>query len=195
MGPLVPLAVGALVSGASNLIGQERANRTNIRLAREQMAFQERMSNTSWQRSVADMKLAGINPMLAYQQGGASSPGGQTARVEDVIGPAVSSALGFVRLKKELELMEAQKAKTRYEGLESMARAGLINMQHNILSFGKPGGPSYAAMVNKLQAAMLQQQLMMLRYAQPAAKISGSAVGGILRLLFGGTGSLVPFLR
>lgn len=47
--------------------------------ADKQMAFQERMSNSSYQRGMQDMEKAGLNPMLAYMQGGASVPSGASA--------------------------------------------------------------------------------------------------------------------
>lgn len=96
-----PLAV-PLIAGGASLIGGVIGNRSRSREAAKDRRFQERMSNTSWQRGVADMEAAGINPAVAYSQGGASSPGGAMAGQEDVISPAVSSAMQAKRLMADL---------------------------------------------------------------------------------------------
>lgn len=90
---------GDLLGSYLGYKGQKDANDMNYRIAKEQMDFQERMSNTSWQRSVADMRAAGINPLMAAFKGGASSPAGASAHMENEMSiPAhnVSSMVGRV---------------------------------------------------------------------------------------------------
>lgn len=87
-----PALIAAGVSGGLAAYGQERTNAQNAQLAREQMAFQAEMSGSSYQRAVADMMAAGLNPMLAYSQGGASTPGGQTAVMQNALGAGSTSA-------------------------------------------------------------------------------------------------------
>lgn len=103
---------GGLISGLFGSSGQSSANRTNIQLGREQMAFQERMSNTAYQRAVKDMQEAGLNPMLAYSQGGASAPVGSMPRVENTASAGMSSAAQGAGIASALTQLLKTKADT-----------------------------------------------------------------------------------
>lgn len=72
----------------------ERALADNRALAQESRDWQEMMANTAYQRAVKDMQAAGINPILAYSQGGATVPGGATASIGAPTSAAASIGLG-----------------------------------------------------------------------------------------------------
>lgn len=102
---------GGVIGGLFGKSGQEDANSANAEMARDQMAFQERMSNTGYQRAVKDLTKAGLNPMLAYSQGPASTPGGSLSRAENVNTAAMSSAASAMQASQ----LAAQTVKTKEE--------------------------------------------------------------------------------
>lgn len=91
------LALGA------QILGQERANQATAGMSADQMTWQTNMSNTAHVREVADLKAAGLNPILS-QGGGASTPSGSAPQMQN----SMSSALDAVRVKKELQQAESQ---------------------------------------------------------------------------------------
>ncbi|QCQ84608.1 DNA pilot protein [Blackfly microvirus SF02] len=125
-GPLIGLA-GDILGGHSAKKAQEKANEQNIALQRENQGWEERMSSTSYQRGTQDMLAAGLNPMLAYSQGGASTPGSSAATVQPVDAGAkaiTSSTQNFLarqQAEANIELTRASASKARSEAQVSAA--------------------------------------------------------------------------
>lgn len=136
---------GSLISGAASLIGaglgaygQHSANQLSMDEAALNRQFQMDFYKNRYQWQMADMRKAGLNPILAYKQGAPGGASGSMAQIGNIFGrtgdnlsSGVQSAIASRRLTQELRnmkatnnLLDAQLGKTTWE-------RNLIEQQHN----------------------------------------------------------------
>jgi len=176
--------VGGLVSGLGSFLGQQSANQANRDIAQMQQSFQESMSNTSYQRAVADMQAAGLNPMLAYSQGGASTPTGATAQMQSALGAASTSGAQAANVAADILLKREQAGAAGSQEDLNRANMNLSLVEAANKAVQLPGHEKFAAQVaslinmNNAAAAQSTANALYRNYEMPEAKAVGKLYEG-----------------
>ena len=184
LGGLVKTVLPSVVGGAFSAIGAKRQNEESEEAAQKQMDFQERMSNTQYQRAMDDMRKAGLNPLLAYKQGGAGTPGGSTYSPVNVGSAGVtgaaqsaSSAVATRRVGLEERLNKAQLGNIHEDTNKKFSEQRLNQASRNNLEQDIRNKKITAKML--LQAYEIQKTDV--TSAKAAQKLYGSEAGDFFK--------------
>ncbi len=150
---------------ALSFMGGERSNKAMAQQAARQIDFQQAMSNTAYQRATNDMRKAGLNPMLAAIKGGASTPIGAMANVQDTISPALASGRDQARTDSDTNLTDAKTVLTETENTLKLKdvplatiKAKLMNHVKDIVTLGErlilEKNPAYKPVILALRKSL-----------------------------------------
>lgn len=157
--------LAGVLSGGANLIGGYFQNQANSAQAQRQMDFQRSMSDSAHQREVADLRAAGLNPILSAGGPGASSPAGAMADQQNLgpsVGQGIATAMAVKAQQKDFQQKDSAIANTDADTKNKEATAGLINMQS-----------ANAAADTKMKLWQTNQIQEMLPHLVKKAKVTG----------------------
>ncbi|WNK13568.1 MAG: DNA pilot protein [Microvirus sp.] len=126
--------IGAGISGIASYFGGQSRNQAQAEQANSANEFSAKQFATRYQTTTADMQAAGLNPMLAYSQGGGSPPTGQQASVSDAISPAVESARSSYAVGNQAKLIGAQVEATKASAEASSAQAAKTRAETELVN-------------------------------------------------------------
>ncbi|AXH73522.1 MAG: DNA pilot protein [Microviridae sp.] len=129
--------IGSLITGAAGWFGQQETNKLQAQMQQQQMNFQERMSNTAYQRASADMQAAGLNPMMMFGSGGAaSSPQGSGATPlvksgldADAVQKAIASASQAAMTDAQVKQLAAETENKKAQTVTELVRPSWLSAQ------------------------------------------------------------------
>lgn len=193
---VAPMVMAAGIGAGAGLLGGFQQNSAAKAAAAKQMAFQEKTLKHQYQWAMEDMRKAGLNPILAYKQGGAGSASGSSYTPQNVgsaaahgASTAASSAIAAQRQATELANIRAD---THLKGQQSDAQTALA-LQHRMSAAQQAAQTGYTNQQTALLGYQTNSAKAAAAQAQTDLRLNKSEVGQIMRYIQRGKQVINPF--